>query len=91
MPNCVGYVYYENGQPNSPFVWALKSPFHIQREFCTSGEMKLECWLFTGTSNCRDLLCDVQFSGLDSMLTGTGIYDVTCSGFAYHIMDTTAS
>lgn len=66
----MGYVYYENGQPNSPFVWALKSPFHIQREFCTSGGMKLECWLFTGTSNCRDLFCNVQFSVLDSMLTG---------------------
>lgn len=69
-----------------PFVWALKRPFHIQREFCTLGEAELECWLFTGTSNCRDLFCNVQFSILDAMLTGARIitYNMLRISLSHH-------
>lgn len=86
MPNCVGYVYYGNGQPNSSFVWALKNPFHIQREFCTLGEIKITLWWFTDTKNCREdffVACNFLF-----WIECTGARSMTCYVFgvflSYH-------
>lgn len=84
MPNCVGYVYYGNGQPNSSFVWALKNPFHIQREFCTLGEIKITLWWFTDTKNCREdffVACNFLF-----WIECTGARSMTCYVFGVFLL-----